>query len=133
MFYDLHTMDCSKICNFLELVFRTITSENWSRFEIHQISSWHKLKKVKRSPYRTGLGKRVPGSYDSQISWQRHRMVVRMSSLGTVRVYPHEIDLILISVRGRVDPMAIVRPEGLCHWKIRIIPLGIEPETCRFV
>ena len=50
----------------------------------------------------------------------RRLKVVRLPSIRTGRLYP--AGDILISVGGWVDPIAVVRLEGLCQWKIPMTP-----------
>jgi hypothetical protein len=51
---------------------------------------------------------------------------LRLLALHTGRLYPQEVFLVPIPVRDRVDPMTVVRQEGLCQWKIGMSPSGIE-------
>jgi hypothetical protein len=53
--------------------------------------------------------------------------VIRLSALRTGRLYSEEIFLVLISIRGWVDPRATVRP------KIPLTPMEIDTATFRFV
>ena len=58
--------------------------------------------------------------------------VVRLSALRAGWLYPQEIFLVLFLLEA-VSPRVIVRPEGLCQWKIPMTPSGFEPATFRLV
>jgi hypothetical protein len=62
----------------------------------------------------------------------RHMNVIRLSALRTGRLYPGN-NFWFSFLLEAVNPRAIVRPEGLCKWKIPVTPSGIEPATFRRV
>jgi hypothetical protein len=105
-----------------------------SKFQHHT-----KLQPKCRTLLVKGKGKTVPLPWGFQETEaprfrdSRHMNVVRLSAQRTGHLYPKEIFLVLISVRGWVNPRVIVQPEGLCRWKIPVTPSGIKPATYRRV
>jgi hypothetical protein len=60
-------------------------------------------------------------------------MAVRLSALRAGRPLPPGRFLVLIPVRGCIDPRVIVRLEGLGQLKNPMTSSGIEPATFRLV
>jgi len=87
-------------------------------------------------------GKAIPvqGWTNPEGSWrlklpkfQDNRHMARSLAHVPAAFNPKEIFLVLISVRGWVDPRGIVRLEGLCQCKFSMTPSRIEPATFRLV
>jgi hypothetical protein len=85
--------------------------------------------KAKQSHYRPRQVLRVPGSLCSQILRKLAHEGCKVVSPTYWPPLPQEVFLVLNSVRGWADPMAIVQLEGLWQWKIPMTPSGIEPAT----
>jgi hypothetical protein len=89
---------------------------------------------VKQSLYRAGQAVRVPGGWGSQISRQlAYEGAKVVSPMDRPPLTPRKYSWYSFLLRGWADPRAIVRPEGLCQWKIPLTPLGIEPPTFQLV
>ena len=75
--------------------------------------------KGKGAHNRPGVAQRVPGGLGSQISWHLAHEGGEVVSLTHRPPLPPGMFLVLIFTRGWVDPKAMVRSEGICHWKIQ--------------
>jgi len=87
----------------------------------------------KQSHYGPEQALRVQGGWGSQISRQsahEGRKVASPTHRPSLRPRSYSWYSFMLETE---NPRAMVRPEGLCQWKIRMTPSGIEPTTFRLV
>ena len=97
-------------------------------------SSKKSIGKVKESRYRPEQALMFPGGWGSQISSQSAHVDGKVAS-PTHRppLAPRNYSWYSFLLEAESTPRAIVRPEGLCQWKIPVGPSGIEPAIFRIV
>jgi hypothetical protein len=111
-----------------------ICTKFWKNRSKELITSWYVSTVLKQSHYRPAQALRVPGGWGSQFPRQSAHEGRKVGShMHRPLLPPQEVFLVLISVRGWVDPRAMVWPEGLCQRKIPMIPSGIKPATVQLV
>jgi hypothetical protein len=92
---------------------------------------FHRFCKGKTIPSQPGQALRVPGGWGSQISRQsapEDGKVVSPTHRPPLPSRKYSCYSFLLEATR-----AILRPEGLCQWKITVTPSGIEPATFRLV
>ena len=99
-------------------------------FSYHTNTHTHKGKSKRTAiPLQAWTGPEGSRSFRLQTSRQSAHKGGKVVSPTHRPSLPQEVFLVLISLRGWVDPRAIVRPEGLCQWKIPVTPLHTHTHT----
>jgi len=88
---------------------------------------------LKQSHYSRGQAQRIPGSSDSQISWQRHRTVVGCQPYAPAAFTPRKYSWYSFLLVAEATPGPQCDRKDLMSMKNPLITTGIETTTFRFV